>query len=48
MTTPIKSLFDVLPKAYQLPPEPIPKKIPKLEKKDGKFIWGSADRKVKK
>jgi len=42
------SIFDYSPPVRDLEPEPLPTKVPKLEKKNGKFIWGSADRKVKK
>jgi len=48
MSTPIKSLFDVLPAAYQLPPEPLPDRIVKRFSIDGKIKEIVVNRKVKK
>ena len=40
----IKSLFDCLPPARELSPEPMPKKVPKLKRDNGKIVWGSRER----
>jgi len=47
MTTPIKSLFECLPPAYQLPPEPLPTKVIKTYFVDGKKFEIPVDRKTK-
>ena len=47
MTTHIKSLFDVISPAYELPPEPLPTKVIKTYFADSKKFEIAVDRKTK-
>ena len=39
------SIFDYTPPVKNLPPEPMPKRVPKAVKKGGKIVWESRERK---
>jgi hypothetical protein len=41
----IKSLFDYMTPVAELPPEPLPTKVIKAAKKDGKLIYIAVERK---